>query len=171
MTEDEDLPLEHWAIGMHPKDVNFVREFLVDMNAYQALIRCGTLKATASGKGTQILRRPVIAKAIAAAMHDRAQLLGITAKTVLAEAFRCYLQCVQEKKWVQAARFLDMCGRHVDVKAFKDRVGLPIDDDDDREDSEGLANLSLEELHELARLSRKARGDADDQPEAAPLRH
>jgi len=158
MTDDEDLPLEPWAIGMRPKDVNFVREFLVDMNASAALVRCGMTKITASGEGTRTIRRPVIAKAIALAMSDRA------------EASRCPLECVAEKKGVQAARFLDMVGRHVDVKAFKDRAGLLDDRDGDSEEGDDLSNLSLEELETLARLSRKARGDADE-PEAPPLRH
>lgn len=170
MTDDEDLPLEPWAIGMRPKDVNFVREFLVDMNASAALVRCGMTKITASGEGTRTIRRPVIAKAIALAMSDRAEALKINAKTVLAEAFRCYLECVADKKWIQAARFLDMVGRHVDVKAFKDRAGILDDRDGDSEEGEDLSNLSLEELETLARLSRKARGDADE-PEAPPLRH
>lgn len=165
----DDIQLEPWAKGLLPKDVLFVREFLVDLNAYQALIRCGMKPITATGMGTKIIRRPPIAKAIAAAMHDRAQSLNISAKTVLAEAYRCYLECASKKAWTPAARFLEMVGRHVDVRAFRERVGL-VDDPDDTEESDRLANLSLEELEEFARLSRKVRGDIDE-PEAPPLRH
>lgn len=159
--ELEEVDLEPWAVDLQPSDREFVREFLVDLNAYQACIRCGIPVTTSSGWGTRKIRRPKIAKAIAAAMHERAEALGITAKTVLGEAFRCYLAAVGDRNWNAAARFLDMVGRHVDVDAFRARVGYQAEEDDGV-NHEALASMTTEELETLARLSRKARGEADD---------
>jgi hypothetical protein len=122
--DDEDLPLEPWAVGLRPLDASFVREFLIDLNSMQAMIRNGVSESTARANAYKTIRRPAIAKAIAMAMQDRADALKITAKTVLGEAFRSYLAASEAKQWGPAARFLEMCGKHVDVQAFRTQVGL-----------------------------------------------
>jgi len=120
----DDFELEPWAVDLHAADANFVREFMVDLNAMQALIRCGSSEVNAKRNAHRTLRRPAIAKAIASAMGERAEALGITAKVVLSEAFRSYLLCVEAKAWASAAKFLEMVGKHVDVQAFRTQVGL-----------------------------------------------
>jgi hypothetical protein len=130
---DYEIPeveeLEPWAQGLKHPDIQFVREFLVDFKAMSAAIRCGWNPETAKSSATRKLRRPVIARAVARAMQDRAEALNITARTVLSEAWHCYMACVGEAKWESAHKFLELIGKHVDVRAFRDRVGLPHDDD------------------------------------------
>lgn len=166
----EDIPLEPWAFVLPPKDREFVREFLIDLNAMQALIRCGHSEINAKRHCTRQMRRPAIARAIAQAMHERAEALGITAKTVLGEAFRCYLLAIQDKSYTAAARFLDMVGRHVDVQAFRNRYAPGMEDEDDEAAASGLRNLTIEEIEELARLSRKAAGEPEGLSAPSALR-
>jgi len=179
MTDDDldDIPLETWAFGMEMRDVVFVREYLVDLNVMGAAIRSNYYPTEASAKAHsyKILRRPVILKAVALAMEDRANAVNITAKTVLSEAWRCYLECVNARNWKDARGFLELAGRHVDVRAFRERfgrgTGLGEEDDEDQEAS-GLAHLSDQELETLARLSRKAAGVDEPQEQASStLRH
>jgi hypothetical protein len=176
MSDEDDI--EPWAVGLEPRDMLFVREFLVDLNACGAAVRShyyitADPEACAKANSWRILRRPIILKAVAAAMEERASSLKINAKTILGEAFRCYLEAAKDRNWNAAAKFLDMAGRHVDVRAFREKFspGGMIDDDDEADES-GLSNLSLEELETLARLSRKAAGVAEPEVEApSSLRH
>lgn len=179
MTDEErdEIPLESWAFGMEMKDVLFVREFLVDLKAMPAAIRSGFYKTekAAQGHSHRLLRRPVILKAIALAMEERANAVNITAKAVLSEAWSCYLECVGERNWAAAKGFLELAGRHVDVRAFRERfgrgTGTGADEDDEDQDASALAHLSDEELETLARLSRKAAGIDEAQGSPSPSRH
>lgn len=157
--ETDDIPLEKWAVGMNPRQAEFVREFLIDLNATKAMERMGCSRQNALSNANRNLRRPAIMKAIALAMSERAEDLAITARTVVGEAFRCYLGAVSDRNWSSAAKFLEMVGRHVDVKAFRDHRGMG----DDTDEATGLENLTDEELDTFARLSRKMAGNADDQ--------
>lgn len=157
--EADDIPLEKWALGMTPRDAQFVREFLVDLNATKAMERCGHARMNALGNANRTMKRPAIMKGIAAAMSERAEDLKITARTVVGEAFRCYLGAVADRNWNAAGKFLEMVGRHVDVKAFRDHRGIG----DDTDEATGLENLSNEELEQLDRLTRKMSGESGDQ--------
>ena len=124
MTDEIEFEIEPWAVDLTPSDALFVREFLVDLNTMQAMIRWGSTEENAKRNGSRMIRRPVIAKAIAAAMSERVEHLRITAKTVLGELWRCYLGLVGDQKWKDAAEVLDKVGKHVDVQAFRTQVGL-----------------------------------------------
>lgn len=181
MTDDlddlDDIPLEPWAFGMEMCDVMFVREFLVDLNAMQAAIRSNYYRTETAAKSHsyRLIRRPAILKAVALAMEERATFLKITAQTVLGEAWRCYLECVGDRNWKDARGFLELAGRHVDVRAFRERfgrgTGSGVDEDDEEQDASGLAHLSDEELETLARLSRKAAGIDETEGSPSPSRH
>lgn len=67
------------------KQLRFVEEYLVDLNATQAAIRAGYSAKTASEIGHENLRKPQIAAAIAAANAERSRRTGITADRVLEE--------------------------------------------------------------------------------------
>jgi phage terminase small subunit len=68
-----------------PKQETFVREYLVDLNATQAAIRAGYSPRTANKQGAQLLAKPAIRAAIAAAKLDRGERLGVEADRVLRE--------------------------------------------------------------------------------------
>ncbi len=70
---------------MTPKQKVFVHEYLVDLNATQASIRSGYSRRTAAKIGEENLRKPDIARAIEAAMAERALRTEITADRVLQE--------------------------------------------------------------------------------------
>lgn len=73
---------------MTPKQARFVAEYLVDLNATQAAIRAGYSAKTAGQTGFDLLKKPEIAEAIAAAQQERAQRTHITADRVLRELAR-----------------------------------------------------------------------------------
>ncbi|HLI19819.1 MAG TPA: terminase small subunit [Stellaceae bacterium] len=70
---------------LNPRQLFFVAEYLVDLNAKEAAIRAGYGRARAASRGYELLRMPAIRGAIAEAMAQRAQRTGITAERVLDE--------------------------------------------------------------------------------------
>ncbi|MGE4334978.1 MAG: terminase small subunit [Pigmentiphaga sp.] len=66
-----------------PKQLRFVEEYLVDLNATQAAIRAGYSKRTAGQIGDENLKKPQIAAAIQAAQAERSQATKIDAEYVL----------------------------------------------------------------------------------------
>lgn len=69
--------------NLTPKQAQFVREYLIDLNATQAAIRAGYSKKTARAVGAENLTKPDIKAAIAAATQKRAEETGIDAAWVL----------------------------------------------------------------------------------------
>jgi phage terminase small subunit len=68
-----------------PKQAQFVREYLIDLNATQAAIRTGYSAKTAYSQGQRLLRDVEIAKALAEAQAARSERTEITADMVLQE--------------------------------------------------------------------------------------
>lgn len=67
------------------KQRRFVEEYLVDLNATQAAIRAGYSRDTAGSIGSENLKKPEIAAAVAKAQEARAQRTEVTADRVLQE--------------------------------------------------------------------------------------
>lgn len=79
MTDD---PSDTWKDGLEPRQILFVEEYLVDLNATQAAIRAGYSPKGAKQSGYLNLRKPAIAKAIADYMAER---WGITKARIVEE--------------------------------------------------------------------------------------
>lgn len=107
---------------MTDKQIAFVAEYLVDLNATQAAIRAGYSARTANEQACRLLTRPEIAEAIAAAMAKRSKETGIDASYVLRQAVKLHEACMEAKEHSAAARALELVGKHVAVQAFKERV-------------------------------------------------
>lgn len=75
-------------MALTPKQELFVKEFLIDLNATQAAIRCGYSKKTAGQQGEQLLKKLEIAQAVRSAMEKRSGRLEITQDRVLLEYAR-----------------------------------------------------------------------------------
>lgn len=65
------------------KQLVFIEEYLIDLNATQAAIRAGYSKKTAQQVGSQNLSKLVIQTAIQRAMKQRSERTGITARKIL----------------------------------------------------------------------------------------
>jgi phage terminase small subunit len=78
-----------------PKQEQFVEEYLIDVNATQAAIRAGYSKKTAHVIGTENLRKPAIAAAVAEAQADRTERTNITQDYVLESIFAAMERCKQ----------------------------------------------------------------------------
>lgn len=72
-------------MALTAKQEMFVAEYLRDLNATQAAIRCGYSAKTANREGSRQLSNAVVAEAIARAKAERAARAGIDAERVLEE--------------------------------------------------------------------------------------
>lgn len=70
---------------MTDRQQRFVEEYLIDLNATQAAIRAGFSAKTAEQLGYQLLQKPSVAEAVAAAKAERSRRVGLTADRVLEE--------------------------------------------------------------------------------------
>lgn len=73
------------ARKLTPKQAEFVRQYLVDLNATQAAIRAGYSERTANRIGPELLVKTCIRDAIAAAQSKREQRTEITQDKVVSE--------------------------------------------------------------------------------------
>lgn len=71
--------------GTNQKRERFKLEYLKDLNATQAAIRAGYSRKTAKQIGYELVHDPEIAPAIEAALHERAERVGLTADEILRE--------------------------------------------------------------------------------------
>lgn len=70
---------------MTPKQLMFIKEYLIDLNATQAAIRAGYSEKTAEVIGHENLRKPNIAEAIKEAMEKRSERTEVTQDMVINE--------------------------------------------------------------------------------------
>lgn len=73
-----------WGLTTH-KQVRFVEEYLVDLNATQAALRAGYSPKSAGAIGDENLKKPLIAAAVQAHMAELSKKTEITVERVLAE--------------------------------------------------------------------------------------
>jgi phage terminase small subunit len=71
--------------GLSPKQEQFCRQYLVDLNATQAAIRSGYSKKTANEQGSRLLANVNVSARIAELRTEQAKRLDITADRVLTE--------------------------------------------------------------------------------------
>ena len=134
------------VIKLTTKQRLFVREYLIDLNATQAAIRAGYSEKTAGAIGHENLKKPEIATAIIEQMGKREERVEIDADYVLNQGVKLHERCMQEiepftdKKGNQiyddngkaiylfnaagAAKALELVGKHVNVQAFRDQLGV-----------------------------------------------
>lgn len=74
--------------NLTPKQEEFVREYLVDLNGKQAAIRAGYSPHSAEVTASKLLRVPKVAAAIAQGRGERAERVQVEADDVLRELMR-----------------------------------------------------------------------------------
>jgi len=100
------------------KQQAFCEEYLIDLNATQAAIRAGYSAKTANVIGPENLAKPCIAEVVAELQAKRSNVTQIDAAWVLTEAKKSYDKCNANDEMATAKGFLELAGKHVNVKAF-----------------------------------------------------
>lgn len=71
--------------GLTPKQIRFVDEYLIDLNATQAAIRAGYSAKTADRIGAELLGKTWVSELVAKRMKDRSERTEVTQDMVLRE--------------------------------------------------------------------------------------
>jgi phage terminase small subunit len=131
--------------GLNPKQTRFVAEYLKDLNATQAAIRCGYSERTAKQQGSRLLTNADIAAAVAAGQERLAGKLELTAEKVLKDLEEVRTKALGENQFAPAVRAIELQGKHLGMFVEK------------HEHSGSIAfNSTLEQMRERARRARAA---------------
>lgn len=119
---------EQW---MTDKQVLFVQEYLIDLNATQAALRAGYSAKTAAAIGIENLQKPIVKQAISLLMSMRSQRLKITADEVLADIERIKQDAMRTQKGMMinhhaGLKACELQGRHLQM--FVDKVEVEVSD-------------------------------------------
>ena len=107
----------------------FCQEYLVDLNGTQAAIRAGYSEKTADRIANQNLNKIEVKNRLSELKTDREERLQVNADWVLEQAMVMYEICRGQQDNSNAKGFLEMCGKHINVKAF-DKANLNINAQD-----------------------------------------
>jgi hypothetical protein len=100
--------------ALRPKQADFVREYLIDLNATQAAIRAGYSSKTAAFIGHENLRKPQIMEALAAERSRQAKRTELTADMVIHGLLK---EATNEDPNTASARVRawDLLGKHLGI--------------------------------------------------------
>lgn len=101
-------------MGLKPKQILFVKEYLVDKNATRAAMAAGYSKKTAHSMGSENLRKPEIARAIAD---------GFEAQTKNAEA-RAAERGITKERWLKKLEIIAFANMDQFATVTTDHVNL-----------------------------------------------
>ena len=100
-------------MSLTAKQQRFIQEYLIDLNATQAAIRAGYSAKTAGQIGDENLKKPQIARAVRAAVDERAIRTALTADKVLADIERVRAKAEAEGQLNTALRASELQGKHL----------------------------------------------------------
>jgi len=103
------------------KQEMFCKEYLIDLNATQAAIRAGYSEKTAKDIACQNLAKLNIQEKISKLKAEREDRVLCDADWVLRNAMEMFHITKQAQDFSSSKGFLEMCGKHVNVSAFKDK--------------------------------------------------
>lgn len=164
-------PRQRRSEELTEREKRFVDEYLIDLNAKEAVLRAGYQSAYPRQQGYEMLQKPKIVEAITRAQAKRARRTRIDQTVVLVEAFRQYKLAADSAgrgkesrpaERAQALKALEMVGRHVDVMAFRNQIGVG-NLDGSNFDFSGLNDAELADLERLlAKAATSEQGSGGD---------
>ncbi len=98
-----------------PKRAEFVRHYLLDLNATKAAKRAGYSARTAQRTGSELLCFPLVAAAIETAKADRSERTGIAADRVLQELAAIAFADAPSSAWVSSRTMRRRCEKDASI--------------------------------------------------------
>lgn len=111
---------------LRDKRACFCEEYLVDLNATQAAIRCGYSRETAKQQGQRLLTNVDIQERVSELKDIRLERLKLTQDGVLTELEDTRKRALESKQYNAAIRASELKGKHLGM--FVDRLKVGKDD-------------------------------------------
>lgn len=105
---------------LSPKQEQFCREFMVDLNGTQAAIRAGYSAKTAQEQASRLLSNVMVAERISELKQDRAEKVARTAQDVLNDIISVTAQARDKGDLKTALKGLELQGKHLGM--FTDKI-------------------------------------------------
>ena len=102
----------------------FANEFVKDLNASQAAMRCGYSEKTARSQGSRLLTDANILERISELKLERSERTKIDVDYVLRRATMMHEECWNRDDAKNAIAALKLVGDHVNVQAFKQHTEI-----------------------------------------------
>lgn len=106
-----------------PKEERFIAEYQIDGNATRAATAAGYAAKSAKYAGCDLLKRPRVKAAIAAAVKKRAAKLELTAEKVLTDIDRIAKKAERARKYGDALKAQELLGKHLKLFTEKHEHG------------------------------------------------
>jgi len=110
---------------LNPKQLRFVDEYLVDLNATQAAIRAGYSPKTAKVQGSRLLTHAIISKAIRLGQEQIAHKYEVTQEYVIEKLIENLDGSLREGQRGPANGALTLLGKHIGMFVDRTRVEGP----------------------------------------------
>lgn len=104
-----------------PKQAEFVRQYLIDLNAKQAAIRAGYSENTAEMQGSRLMSYAKVQQAVAEGQKQKAAKSSRTALEVLEDIQACTREAREGGDLKTALKGLEMEGKHIGM--FRENLG------------------------------------------------
>lgn len=82
---------------LRPRERQFVREYLQDLNGTAAAIRTGYSEKSAASQASRLLRRPEVREYRDALLQEQFEAIGVTRHSLAAEVWEVYRRCTEKK--------------------------------------------------------------------------
>ena len=105
--EEAKSAAEELGKRLRPRERQFVREYLQDLNGTAAAIRTGYSEKSAASQASRLLRKRSVREYRDALLQEQFDAIGVTRHSLAAEVWEVYRRCTEKKpvlEWDSAAR-------------------------------------------------------------------
>lgn len=105
--EDQRNAAEELGRKLRPRERQFVREYLRDLNGTAAAIRTGYSEKSAASQASRLLRKPEVRDYRDALLQEQFDAIGVTKHSLAAAVWEVYQRCMEKKpvlEWDTVAR-------------------------------------------------------------------
>ena len=97
MAGEEITAAEELGRKLKPRERQFVREYLRDLNGTAAAIRVGYSEKSATSQASRLLRKPSVRDYRDALLQEQFDAIGVTRHSLAAEVWEVYQRCCEKR--------------------------------------------------------------------------
>lgn len=124
MGPDSEIPTKGKGSKLSPKQEAFVKEYLISLNASDAVLKAGYTTRNKNRMGAELLRHPLIRKHIEIEMNKRRERMELTADYVLTKLISI-VESTESGNPQAALRGLELLGKHLGMYKERQEISGP----------------------------------------------
>lgn len=124
LNPNSDVPVKGKGAKLSHKMSMFVDEYMVDLNASQAVIRAGYKTNNPNRLGTELLRHPLVIKALDEKMEKRRERMEIKADYLINKLINI-IEATEEDNPQAALRAIELAGKSIALWKERQEISGP----------------------------------------------